>query len=100
MSKNFKVSKEDIARNPLSTNDMDTDVLEGFVSAARNNQPTLALRYLVHVLRVLDEKLTELQPVKKEALTDSDVVEDEKPKTRQKPAAKKIEEKEELPAAE
>jgi len=38
---------------------MDTDVLAGFKSAARNNQTLLALEYLGYVLDLIDEALYE-----------------------------------------
>jgi len=44
---------------------LDTDLLTGFKRAVRNNQALLALEYMVHIVDILDERLStdqETQP--------------------------------------
>lgn len=56
---NFIVADEKVNRNPQAANKMDTDLLRGFRTAARNNQPRIAMEYLVFILELIDEKLGE-----------------------------------------
>lgn len=55
----------DLNRNPNAANEMDENVLRGFKKSVRNNQPRLAMEYLIHVLDVLindDEEKAKSEP--------------------------------------
>lgn len=60
MSKNYKLPESRQSRNPSARFRLVPDAIDGFKTAANNNQPRIGMEYLIHFVELTDDHITRL----------------------------------------